>query len=164
MNMIDQIRACLKLAEGHRCWHVSVGGCTLPTFQLILGAPIKRSILLNNPEQPEMFQSHTGKYQFLIWCSWRLEQNDQIIVSSDGHGADIVTGVHRLMEKDLLETCITGPAWDLKLQFSDGYKVVVFCDHTDTDPSFDGNWDALIDDVRISAGPGSKIQKETVGD
>lgn len=162
--MLEQIRTFLKLAEGHCCWHVSVGGCTLPTFQLVLGDPIKRTIPLNNPEQPALFQSHRGTYQFLIWCSWRLEQNDEIIVSSDGLGVDIVSGTQRLIKKDLLETYVTAPAWDLNLKFSDGYKLVVFCDHTDSDPSFDGNWDARIGNVRITAGPGSKLLQREIED
>jgi hypothetical protein len=44
------------------------------------------------------------------------------------------------------------------MRFSGGYRLKVFCDHTQSDPSFDGNWDAFIGDTVIAAGPGTKLE------
>lgn len=157
--MIEEIRKILQLAEGNQCWHASVGGCTLPTFNLVLGEAIKRTVPIGNSSQPPLFQTHRGRYEFLIWCTWRLEQTDHVIVSSDGKDSDIVLGIERLVGLTLTSVGVKAPAWDLDMEFSDGYKLVVFCDHTESDPSVDGNWDALIDNIIIYAGPGTKIKQ-----
>jgi hypothetical protein len=43
------------------------------------------------------------------------------------------------------------------MTFGDGFCLRVFADHTESDPSFNGNWEAVINNTRVSVGPGTKI-------
>ena len=78
-----QLLTALRDLRGLPCWHVSVGGSTLPTFQLALGAKIPRAIPLQNPMQPAEYRDNDGEANLLVWCSWRLDAPDRPLTSSD---------------------------------------------------------------------------------
>lgn len=154
----EEIRNFLVAAEGQPCWYVGVGGCTGPSFSLSIGSKQPRQMRLNNPAASEDFSKYYAKYRFLIWCTWRLECGNSVIASSDSADADIVSGIRKLVGKQLQLIEVDHPAFDLTLKFSGHFTMRVFCDHTESDPSFDGNWEAVIDDKRLSVGPGTKTR------
>jgi hypothetical protein len=155
-----QIRAFLKPALGKRCWHVSVGGCTLPTFSLALGAKRKRERALENRRQPPAFRKNEPEVAFFVWCTWRLDSKDCVIVSSDGSGAEIEDGLGQLVGLRLTGLRVRPPAWDLSLQFGDDLQLMIFSDHAGRRPSFDGNWEAIFLRRGLYVGPGGKVESD----
>jgi hypothetical protein len=121
-----QVQTLLSRAVRQTCWHVSVGGCTSPSFELALGRKIKRETMLNNPMQPREFCRYRPQISFLVWCTWRLERANEIIISSDGAELDIISGLEQLVGKNILRVRIEHPAWDLAFYFADRFRLRVF--------------------------------------
>jgi len=153
----NKLREIFAPAIQQKCWHVSVGGCTLPTFSLAIGAKIKRDKPLKNQAQPEVFRNYRPEISFLIWCAWRLHHGDSVLVTHKGDEDEIVGNLRLLVGNSLTEIGVAPPAWDLMLNFTEGFKLAIFCDHAGKKPVFDGNWQARVKGVEVNAGPGSHL-------
>jgi hypothetical protein len=138
---------------GQRCWHVSAGESTLPSFTLVLGDMIRRQRPLRNQSQPETFRLNRGSTELLVWCSWRLQDADSVLASSD-QGTEPLTELQQLIGQSVVSVECTPPAWDLRLRFSNERVLVVFCDHADEGASIAQNWELYSVDKTIRTGPG----------
>jgi hypothetical protein len=137
-----------------RCWHVGCGGAAGPTFSLALGERVPRAVPLMNPAEPESFRQFEGEANLYVWCSWRLDDPDRPLTSSDDTTPSIEQGLTQLLESTVTAVQLAPPAWDLRIHFSNGLRLQLFCDHVPGDPSFDGNWDLQVRDKAVSVGPG----------
>jgi hypothetical protein len=156
--MPRRINSILKTASGKKCWHITVGGVTFPNFTLALGRKIKRESPLQNPKQSKQFRNYEGELSFFVRCSWRLEHGQSMIASSDDEEADGSKGLRKILGKVLVGVKVEPPAWDLELTFSDGWRLKIFCDRSDSEPEFRKNWHAGIQNKKIYAGPGTKLE------
>jgi hypothetical protein len=159
----EQVLAALKSVRHKACWHVSVGGCTLPTFSLAIGGKNKRDRALRNPAQPVAFRKYEPEISFFVWCAWRLECGDLVVASDDGDADEITRSLKRIVGKSVAKIEVTPPAWDLVMSFDKGLRLVVFCNHAGKKPSFSGNWQAKVQHTRIIAGPGIKLEVARLG-
>lgn len=142
--------------RGLRCWYVSCGGCTIPTFQLALGGKIPRQAPLRNSAHPEEYRNYEGEANLLVWCTWRLDGADRPVTSSDDSADAIERGLTGLLGCDVEDAQVTPPAWDLTVRFSGGLQLRVFGDHVPGDQSFDGNWELWLRQVAVLVGPGDR--------
>jgi hypothetical protein len=156
-NHSQGVSALVHSIEGLRCWYVSCGGCTLPTFKLALGAKVPRQRPLKNPAQSEEFRQFEGEASLLVWCSWRLDSADAPLTSSDDEPAGIETHLQRLVGICVESVRLAAPAWDLTVSFANGLVLHVFCDHVPGAPSFDGNWELWRKEVALIVGPGVRV-------
>ncbi|HEU4730472.1 MAG TPA: hypothetical protein VFT22_21385 [Kofleriaceae bacterium] len=139
---------------GQRCWYVSVGGTTWPSFTLVCGEPIPRDMPLGNRAHPEQFRTHHGSVELLVWCAWRLQTGSSVIVSSDDEEAaaralDVVTGT------TVVSAHCAAPAWDLDLVLSGDQVLKVFSDRHARDRGIRHNWELWVPGVHACAGPGA---------
>ncbi|HEY1790942.1 MAG TPA: hypothetical protein VGJ73_22530 [Verrucomicrobiae bacterium] len=153
-----KLSTILKSALHKACWHVSVGGCTLPTFSLAIGEKTKRNRTLRNPAQPIVFRKYEPEISFYVWCAWRLEYRDEVIASNDGGDGEIERGLKRIIGKSILKMEIMPPAWDFVMHFDGSLRLVVFCNYAGKKPTFSCNWQAKVQHTRIIAGPGSELE------
>ncbi len=153
-----QISTVLKPFLHKACWHVSVGGCTLPTFSLALGEKFKRARPLKNPAQPSVFRKYEPEISMFVWCAWRLDCGNSIIASDDASAGEITHGLKQIIGKSATSIRPTSPAWDLVIDFEKNLRLTVFCNHTGKKPSFKGNWQAKVGQAKVFAGPGSKLE------
>ncbi len=154
-NGLRELSTLVDSLRGLRCWHVSRGGCTLPTFQLALGEKVARPRALRNPAQPEEFRRYEGEANLLVWCSWRLDGPDRLLTSSDDTAEAIVRELGKVVGATADSMTLLAPAWDLVAGFSNGLRLRIFCDHLPGEPSFDGNWELWRRDVVALVGPGT---------
>ncbi|HQU44708.1 MAG TPA: hypothetical protein PK867_17975, partial [Pirellulales bacterium] len=94
---------------------------------------------------PDSERFFTSEAQFIIWCSWRLDSEDQPISSSDDTEETASAAIGELSGTTLHSAKVTPPAGDIELHFSNGQCLRVFCDHVPGDPSFDGNWELFVE-------------------
>jgi hypothetical protein len=153
-----QVLAILKPVLQEACWHVSVGGCTLPSFSLALGSKVKRKRALRNPAQPAAFQKYEPQIAFFVWCAWRLERGDLMVTSDDGDEGEITRGLERIIGRSVTRIGITAPMWDLVIQFNDGLRLTVFCNQMGNNERLSSNWHATVRHIKVYAGPGSKFR------
>jgi hypothetical protein len=147
--------AFVREIVGMECWYVSCGGCTLPTFQLALGARVPRSRPVSNPAHTEEYRRFEGEGNLLVWCSWRLDRPDQPLTSSDDTAEAIPRELGRLIGARVEAVTVAPPGWDLAVSFSGGLCLRVFADHIPGDPSADGNWELWRPHAFAWAGPGA---------
>lgn len=154
----EELDRIIRMAIGQSCWYVSVGGSTLPSFSLSMGRKLKRERPLRNKAHSEDYRKYRGESSLLVWCSWRLDTKHSAIVSSDDDEKAITRGLNSLQGKKLLDIGIQEPVWDATFVFSDDVTLKVFCDHTNQNPSFEGNWEWASTEKKIYIGPGNKIE------
>jgi hypothetical protein len=145
---------------GKTCWHVSCGGAALNTFELALGAKIPRAEPLYDRSRADEYDQFEGEANLLVWCTWRLDSVASPLTSSDDTQEHAIAALCRLVGQTVTSVCVDLPGWDLRLEFSGGLNLHVFCDHLPGDPSFDGNWDLFLPDRIISIGVGSRCESE----
>jgi len=152
-------RGLLDSMVGETCWHVSAGGATSPSFVLVLGDKLPRTIPLTNPSQPPAFRQNRGSVELLVWSSWRLQQGDQVLATSD-QGPAGVEPLGALIGTTVDAVDCAAPAWDLRIRFSNGKELVTFSDHLGPDASIDANWELWARGKYLRAGPGAELAEE----
>jgi len=152
----------MQRLAGLPCWYVS-GGATGSTFSLALGEKIPRPTPLWSNDIENVFSLHRGSASLYVWCSWRLDGPNEAIASSDQGGDTFMPELRRLVGTTIDTVSVSPGACDLSLAFG-GLVLKVFCDHVLPDPSFDGNWEATMDEVAVAVGPGFKAELEWTGD
>jgi hypothetical protein len=140
------------------CWHVSAGGATVPSFQLVMGTRIPRRAPLENLAQPQEFRLNQGSHSLLVWCSWRLQKPDRVLATSDD--VDSIGALDGLVGAGVVAVRCSPPAWDLELQFTNGLLLVVFCDNYGSCPSASRNWELWVPGVYVEAGLGGAWLEE----
>jgi hypothetical protein len=159
MNTTNKrVLVILKRSLHKVCWHVSVGGCTLPTFSLAIGGKIKRDRPLRNSAQPVVFRKFEPEISLFVWCAWRLDCDDLVLASNASGAGEIALGLKRIIGRSVTRIKIAPPAWDLVLHFDDRLRLTVFCNHAGKKPRFKGNWQAKVQHTRVFAGPGAKLK------
>lgn len=83
MGDLANVRRVLFKFCGMKCWHVTVGGSTVPQFTLALGNKVKRQNPLPNPNLSKEFRKYEGEASLFIRCWWRLERGSSVLASSD---------------------------------------------------------------------------------
>lgn len=144
---------------GQKCWHVSAGGSTMPSFVLVFGEKVSRHRILSNRVQPEIFRKFRGSIELLVWCSWRIQTNKTVLASSvqEKGGLQELLSLRGGIVADV--KCYR-PAWDLKVKFVDGRELSVFCDSVGSVEGISENWELWLPNRKIIAGPGTCIQVE----
>jgi hypothetical protein len=146
------------------CWHVSVGGCTLPTFSLAIGEKAPRKRPLKNRAQPFIFRRNEPEIAIFVWSAWRLDNDENVLAGSEGSDREIRQNLRGIVGKAIIEIEVMPPAWDLTLHFEGHYRLTIFASHCGKRPIFQGNWQARVRNVRMYAGPGEKIDFASAND
>ncbi|MGO8745236.1 MAG: hypothetical protein ACLQNE_04530 [Thermoguttaceae bacterium] len=155
----------ISAVRGKKCWHVGCGGAVGTTFQLAIGEKVRRETSLSVLKMPfhvdyapRDIDEYEGEIVLLVWCTWRLDDANAPVSSSDDTLEHVVDALKTLTDRDILHVAVDLPAWDLHLVFSGGLKLHVFCDHMPGDPSFRDNWEMALRDKHIVIGLGARIE------
>lgn len=148
----------LNMILGQSLWHVSAGGPTAPSFLLVMGDRVPRERGLTNPNQADAFRRFRGSLELLVWSSWRL-QTDAVVLASSDQGEVGLERVTSLVGTTVTAIACAAPAWDLRLEFSNGQTIVTFSDHVEPNASIGQNWEFWSPDCCITAGPGSALDQ-----
>jgi hypothetical protein len=161
IDIPSEIRVRLQSIVGQRCWHVVAGGSAGSTFALALGKRVPRSAPLKHARSEE-FRNNDGEYNFLVWCSWRLDGELEALASSDQEPETIARALAILVDQTILSLTCSARAWDLCLEFSKGHKLIIFCDHLPEDASIEQNWELWCGGEALLVGPGYswRVHKE----
>lgn len=160
---IAELASFLARAEGLPCWraYTSVGNSP----GLLFGRKVRRSTAdamrihprwKDLPAESERF--YTFEVCLIVWCSWRLDANDEPISSSDDTEESASAAIAELAGASLHSAVVTAPTGDLELHFSNGRCLRAFCDHVPGDPSFDGNWEMRVGKSHLMVGPGASCR------
>lgn len=150
----------IKTIVGQRCWYVSAGGVTWPSFVLVLGSMVPREQPLRNPEHTDLFRKHRGSIELLVWSSWRLQSKSAVVVSSKSEKASAAQ-LDSLLGATVSDADCLPPAWDLSLLFSNGLALQVFADNQGPNASPSQNWELWLPGTYVAAGPGETWVEES---
>lgn len=94
-----------------------------------------------------------------IWCTWRIEQGDTVIVTSSDtiyptENNDSSNGLigqkSPILEGEKVVSIKLTPQYDLEITFENGYKLLVFCDIGHSRDDYNINWELNIPTENIS--------------
>jgi hypothetical protein len=155
--------AIVQALVGQRCWYVSAGGVTWPSFVLVCGEMIARDMPLRNQVHPDTFRNYRGSVELLVWCSWRL-QTDAAVLASSRDDEPCARTLDQLVGATVSRASCSSPAWDLELAFSNGLTIEVFADSHGPDASPSRNWELWVPGTCVQAGPGEAWEEEPMRD
>jgi hypothetical protein len=158
-NEVQEISDEIKSNLLKNCWYVSTGGSAGTTFKLILGGKVLRNELLKNPAHSYEYQRFEGEVSLLVWCSWRLEKDGNVITGRDDETEKATRILGELADRQIIEVQVDYPGWDLHLLFSGGYRLNIFCDliHKEEDLNL-GNWELFLSEKIIAIHAGAKCE------
>jgi len=160
-NLADGItKKIVDAFRNKKCWYASAGGSTSPTFALAFGKKVRRQAPLENEAHPRDYRQYEGEVNLYVWCTWRLDDAESPLTSSDDSEHSIDEALGALLGKKVLDARLERPGWDLHIKFEKELMLHVFSDHVGDTPSFDGNWEVWLKDRAIFFGPGSKHEVE----
>jgi hypothetical protein len=154
-NPATSLRRLTTSLIGERVWWVAPG--VGASFSLALGGgfPRKRPVKSAN----RRFSAYQPEISLIVWCVWRLETSRAPLASSDGDDQRSIRAVGRaLIGKRIRTIELVRPCWDLRLDFTGGVSLKIFCDHIPGDPSFDGNWQVRVGPRIAAVGPGAPVR------
>ena len=155
-ELIDEIREKLLVFNGETCWYVRYG--VHPTLLLDFGKAIKLKSILFQEGDVDRFM-YDGQYSIGVLCTWRLDDLDNVICSSDCTEEQIAEGVMPLVGETVVSIEIFPPVWDAVITFSSGKKLKIFCDHVQ-EPRTLNNWDFAVMETTYFFGKGRRMHKE----
>lgn len=150
--------SCQELV-GKKCWHVSAGGVTSPSFVLVLGEKVPRPVPLKNQAQPVDFRENRGSVELLVWCSWRLNSQAEVVASSSQDPCFDLK-LRELVGSRVESVDCVPPFWDLSVRFSNSIELQVFSNNVISEESALENWELWLPLGVTSVGPGSRVSFE----
>lgn len=99
------------------------------------------------------------KSYIFIWCSWRIEQGTQVIVTSsdtisptdnDSSPSGFIGEKSPILEGRKLINFNLTPQYDLEMFFDNEYKLRIFCDIGHSREDYNINWELNIPTENIS--------------
>lgn len=96
-----------------------------------------------------------GEYKLIVWCRWRVDDDDHGICGSFTRESECVKELNKLIGTKIISIETSPPQWDATITFSSGRTLRVFCDQL---PYFGleySNWDFADRTVGYCIGPGS---------
>lgn len=147
---------------GQNCWNASRNG---------IGSNLLLRFGNKVCDVPPYIFSHTGKvrivgeYNLTIFCSWRLETNDEVLCTwqdcmlADGEPEkeDVLAAFRRLEECVVESTSITWPSGDLVVRFSNDLALFIFCDLPALDSDGNCYFFSTMDTLFVVEGRGALI-------
>jgi hypothetical protein len=155
------VHGVVQQLVGQRCWYVSVGGTTWPSFILVCGDVVPRDMPLRNRMHPEHFRYNQGSVELLVWCAWRLQTGSAVIASSDDEEA-AARALDVLTDATVVSAHCAAPAWDLDLVFSSQLVMKVFADRHGRDRGIRQNWELWTPGAHACAGPGAAWEQVAI--
>jgi hypothetical protein len=111
--MIDEIRNSLKNIIGTKCWdaHNIVTGTLELSLGGIIGQELDDDII------------GVGQHDILIWCSWRIDDVNDVLCGSGDCDETIARTVIQLVGDVIIGIEIFPPVWDADIIFFIRQKV-----------------------------------------
>ncbi|WP_397568105.1 hypothetical protein [Schlesneria sp. T3-172] len=147
---------------GKRCWYVSIGSVD-STFQLALGEKVRRAEPLLNRFHSTDYRIYEGETNLLVWCTWRLRQNQRLVTSSVDLEDRAQRQLRKLVGCQVQEVHVTGVSWDLRIVFDDKRVLEVFCDRLAHRRSSGDDWELITKQKAMYVGSGGKVTVMTRG-
>ena len=148
MTIIEDLYNSVKAIIGTKCWRATneVAGTLLLNFGDVL---LKK---LTDPDE----LIYVGQFDILVWCTWRLDHEDDSLCSSACSGEKIARMIYPLMGDSVVDVKVFSPVWDLSVYFSSGRILKVFS--AVEDPTL-GSWDFRNMEAEFYVGQGNSIEK-----
>ena len=137
--------------HGKKCWHVSVGGVTLPSFSLAIGEQTARRQPLRNRSQAKEFRDYFPEVGLYVWCSWRLAIKGVVTATSRSSGPVVIGQLRRLRGRTV-KSVVTNPSNDLVIVFDSATTLSLFCD-VPRESRLLSQWELVVDDRVLAIEP-----------
>lgn len=125
--------------EGQECWYVSCGGgASGSMFQLHCGGKVSRSRRLETVPLP--MRDYEGEFGIGSGLSsWRLSRGREVLSTSQDDssiGGKIATQTRMIEGSKIEKMALINETYDIKVTFSGGYELVIFCNSPDDYPNY----------------------------
>ncbi len=131
--MTQELRNALRSLIGQSCWATIAGAGTGSVVSLYFGDKIPRKKRLTNPHLSPEAQGFDGEYVlFIEESAWRIESSEQVLcssLSSNDNEGPMLSSLHLLQGKRVLDLTLRTPSLDLAVAFEGGLMLSIFNFH-----------------------------------
>jgi len=116
---------------GRPCWAVVGGPGNGSTLTIHLGERIPRKRSLSSGNAPSDIHLFQGQYCiFIEGCAWRMQDGESIIGGWSESEEEIGKVAQKLVGSIITKVTSQTNAFDLLIEFSNRYRLDLFCDRT----------------------------------
>lgn len=128
---LKKIKSCLDSLILTKCWAVFAGPGTGSMVSMDFGQRVRRSVPLKNPTLSSSQREFEGEIKIFIQnAQWELLQKGTRICNSDDDNridGPIVSGLSRLIGKQVHTADVISHFGDLEIGFGDGFQLKITC-------------------------------------
>ena len=122
------------------CWGVVAGKGTGSIFNLQIGNKIPRKEPLTNPHLSKEIQNNNSEFSLMVYSSWELLQNDDLICcESDSNENDgpMVNGLKKLINEKITNIQLSDHYHEMTISFTSNFTLEIFCDGNEYGEDYD---------------------------
>jgi hypothetical protein len=125
--MYNELLYTLTKFQGQKCWNVLSCG-SAHSLRLSFGKAVEGKVFSLNTNA--FNKKYYGQFELFILCTWRLDDEKQRPLISAICDYDYIKKNTHVFLGDTFESFhLTHPSLEMKIIFSSGLKLRVFCDH-----------------------------------
>jgi hypothetical protein len=130
MSLRDALLRDLSALVGEECWGVVCGEGSGSVLGLRMGVRTLKRKPANNPHLSELVRLYDSAYSMLIWRSWRIDAESEVVAGSHMSNANdgpMVSGSQTICGQRITAVNCSTPAFDLRLDFENKHSLVIHC-------------------------------------
>jgi hypothetical protein len=157
------LKAITNLLIGLSCWSIIGGKGTGSVIHLGFGSKKLRDRPLKNPHLTEEERLYDPDISLMVYCSWRLSSETDILCSwreAISNIDNMLLNLELIRNKKIIKIDICPLSLDLDIYFEGNNKLEIFCDETN-DYDADNNYSLFTEEKIINAGLKSVLYCET---
>lgn len=113
------------------CWAIIAGEGTGSHVDLFFGQKIVRKKPLTNPYLSDVAKKFDSEFSlFVEECAWRVESGTEVLcgsMSENSNDGIMLNGLMALLNQKVSNVVFLTPSLDLKIEFKNGLKFILFC-------------------------------------
>jgi hypothetical protein len=162
-DLEGKLRSEFRKVIGKECWGIVAGAGTGSSMNVQIGNKILRTKPLDNTALAHDVRNFEAEYSIYIECVWRLDSDKGIICGAwddNSKKGKMLQGLNHLLGNQITRIIILEPAYDLIIEFSNSFKLKVFCDQVNEKDGND-NYSLFTPTEIITVGNRSKLLTES---
>lgn len=115
---------------GKKCWGIVEGKGTGSVITFCFGEKILREKPVGNENLSEEVQNFDSEFSVFVECVWRVDSEHEVIFGAWTEHEIVRREINKILNQTIDKIDLSEPAFDVKIIFSNGLQLKIFCDQT----------------------------------
>ncbi len=154
-DLTQKFKNDLQKIAGKKCWGIVGGNGSIIAFDFGKKIPREKPIINENLSNDE--QKFESEFSLFVHCVWRVDSAKDVIFGAWTEYEIIQQKLNQILNQTVKQIDLYEPAFDLKITFSNDFKLNIFCDQTNEEDNND-NYDYFTPEIIYTVGYKSNLE------